>query len=332
MAAELRALDPHLQLTVYGLESAMFRGRPRNPAIVGALEELGLQLLPEPPVIHADTIVLHNPACLKADLVLRPRLSAGRILVVTHENFLRPGGREGFDIRHCLDLISGRIAGGEMLLAPVSASNRAGVADWLAQNPDQRWSLAPDDWSNICDQSLIAPTPNPRDRRGRHSRAGFEKFPADRVLASPVSRRMPIAVPSSARTTCCPTRRLFRRTCELLPFGSIKVSEFLASIDFFVYFTHPLWRESFGRAIAEAIAAGKLVITDPITAENFGPGVIGDDGSGIDLIIHEHVVHPTRYAAAVRLAQTGLAAYRPDHVVPRMLAVLDRAKAVDALL
>ena len=63
---------------------------------------------------------------------------------------------------------------------------------------------------------------------------------------------------------------------QLLPFGAIKVADFLASIDFFVYFTHPLWRESFGRAIAEAIAAGKLVITDPATAEAFGPGVIAE--------------------------------------------------------
>ena len=35
------------------------------------------------------------------------------------------------------------------------------------------------------------------------------------------------------------------------------VDAFLASIDFFVYFTHPFLQESFGRVIGEAIAAGK---------------------------------------------------------------------------
>ena len=59
-------------------------------------------------------------------------------------------------------------------------------------------------------------------------------------------------------------------------FGAMPVPDFLASIDFFVYFTHPLLREGFGRAIAEAIAAGKLVITDEETAEPFGPGVVTD--------------------------------------------------------
>ncbi len=309
----------------------MFRGRPRNPAIVGALEELGCPLLAAPPVIHADTIVLHNPACLKFDGAFAPRLSASRILVVTHENFLRPGGREGFDIRHCLDLIAGRIAGGEMLLAPVSASNRVGVAAWLDQNAGQRWRLAPDDWSNICDQTLIAPTPDPRDRRGRHSRPGFEKFPPIASLRQqfpPHADRCAIL----GADYLIPEAEGLPSHCQLLPFGSTEVSDFLAGIDFFVYFTHPLWRESFGRGIAEAIAAGKLVITDRETAENFGPGVIGDDGSGVDHIIHEHVVHPSRYVAAVRRAQSGLAAYRPDRVVPRMLALLDQTKAVDVLL
>ena len=51
-----------------------------------------------------------------------------------------------------------------------------------------------------------------------------------------------------------------------LRFGEMDVASFLGEIDFFVYFTNPMWRESFGRVIVEAIAAGKLVITDPGTA------------------------------------------------------------------
>jgi hypothetical protein len=102
----------------------------------------------------------------------------------------------------------------------------------------------------------------------------------------------------------------------------MKVPDFLAAIDFFVYFTHPLWRESFGRAIAEAIAAGKLVITDPDTAEPFGPGVIATDGSDIDGIVAAHIAEPDRYAAAVRRAQHDLAAHRPDAVVARIKPLL----------
>ena len=110
------------------------------------------------------------------------------------------------------------------------------------------------------------------------------------------------------------------------------VPEFLAGIDFFVYFTHPLLRESYGRAIAEAVAAGKLVITDPDTAEAFGPGVVADGGEGVDGIVAAHIADPGRYAAAVLRAQADLARYRPEPVVARLLALIESEVAVDAFL
>jgi hypothetical protein len=41
-----------------------------------------------------------------------------------------------------------------------------------------------EDWINICDFPFAPPTPAPRDRRGRHSRPGFEKFPLPRTWTS----------------------------------------------------------------------------------------------------------------------------------------------------
>lgn len=330
VAAEIRALAPLVRLSVYGIASAMFRDRPANPAIVAALADLGLRLLPEPPVVHADTIVVHNPAFLKFDDRLRPRLSAARTLVVTHENLLRPGGGEGFDAGHCLGLIAERVAGGETWLAPVSAGNRAGVADWLARNPGLGWRLTADDWPNICDAPHLAPTPAPRDRRGRHSRPGWEKFPPLAALARqfpPEAERCAIL----GADTLLLDRSALPGHWQLLPFGSVPVAGFLAGIDFFVYFTHPLWRESFGRSIAEAIAAGKLVITDPATAAAFGPGVVADDGDHVDRIVEAHVAHPARYAAQVRRAQADLAAHRPEAAVARLRALIEPGMA-DALL
>ena len=331
VAAEIRALAPRLNLAVYGIESAMFRDRPVNPAVVVALEEVGQRLLPVPPVIHADTIVFHNPTCLRFDGRLAPRLSAARTVVVTHENFLRPGGCEGFDVTHCLGLIADRVAGGEMILAPVSAGNRSSVAAWLARTPGCGWRLAPDDWPNICDQPMLPPTANPRDRRGRHSRPGFEKFPSLAAMQAqfpPHAERCAIL----GADTLLRERERLPSHWELLPFGSVKVADFLASIDFFVYFTHPLWRESFGRAMAEAIAAGKLVITDPAAAEPFGPGVIADDGSKIDRIVAQHVADPGRYAAAVRRAQTDLEGYAPASVTARLLQLIELEMVANVVL
>jgi hypothetical protein len=331
VAAEIRALAPRVHLAVFALATGMFVERPVNPAIAAALDERGLSLVPAPAVVRADTIVLHNPGCLKFDDRLAPRLSAARVVVVTHENFLRPGGTEGFDVGHCLDLIEARIAGGERLLAPVSATNRANVAAWLAHRPEPGWQLAADDWPNICDQPFLAPTPRPRDRRGRHSRPGFEKFPplaALRLQYPPHAERCAIL----GADTLLLDAESVQPHWELLRFGAMKVPDFLASIDFFVYFTHPLLRESYGRAIAEAIAAGKLVITDPETAQNFGPGVIAANGGEVDRIVAGHIADPGRYAAAVRRAQADLAAFRPEPVVARLTALLEPEGTVDALL
>lgn len=122
------------------------------------------------------------------------------------------------------------------------------------------------------------------------------------------------------------------RHWQLLRFGAMPVDDFLASIDVFVYFTHPLWRESYGRAITEAIAAGKLVITDAATAEPFGEGVIAAATAEIDQVIAAHIASPALYAARVLRAQADLAAHRPEAVLDRILPLLEPQEAVGALL
>lgn len=321
VAAEIRALAPHVTLRVAALATRMFRDRPVHPEIARALEDTGIALLARPPVVRADAIVLHNPAALKLETALRPRLSAARTIVVTHENLTRPGGRESFDVGHCLGLVAGRSVAGERLLAPVSAWNRRGVADWLAERPEAGWRIAGDDWPNILGLPFVAPTDRPRDRRGRHSRPGFEKFPGLAALMAQFPAHAERCAILGADLLLA-DREAVPGHWELLPFGAVPVEDFLAGLDFFVYFTNPAWRESFGRAIAEAIAAGKLVITDPETAAAFGPGVIADDGRGVDAIVAAHVADPGRYAAAVRRAQADLVRHRPEAVVPRLLALL----------
>ena len=331
VAAEIRALAPYVRLSVVALGTRMFGDSPPHPEIVRALDEAGLDLLPEPTVVRADTIVLHNPSALKFDTGLGPRLSAARVIAVTHENFLRPGGSEGFDVGHCLALVAARAAGGELLLAPVSVANRATVASWLAERPAAGWSLARRDWPNIVGHPFAEPTARPRDRRGRHSRPGFEKFPPLAELRAQFPAHAERCALLGADTLMLDGAALPPHW-QLHRFGTMAVDDFLAGLDFFVYFTNPLWRESFGRAIAEAIAAGKLVITDPDTAGTFGPGVIADDGRGVDAIVAAHVADPRRYAAAVRRAQADLASHRPDAVVARLLPLLDPDLPADAAL
>jgi glycosyltransferase involved in cell wall biosynthesis len=114
---------------------------------------------------------------------------------------------------------------------------------------------------------------------------------------------------------------------EVFGFGTMGVDEFLAGIDFFVYFTNPMWRESFGRVIVEAIAAGKVVITDPGTAEAFGPSVVASDGTDVDRIIQGFIADKARYVDFVERAQERLSTYSPGAFVERVKALIRHATA-----
>jgi hypothetical protein len=326
-AAEIRALADVVDLRVVAVETAMFGGRTVHPSLEAALADHGLELVWQPPVVHADTIVVHNPSCLRFDDALTVRMSCARGVVVTHENFLRPNGSQAFDVESCLELLEAALVCGERVLAPVSPHNRRTVAEWLARER-RGWALAPHDWFNIVDSELRPPTPRPRDRRGRHSRPGFEKFPALEVMRAhfPPHAEACIILGGDGlllEPTAIPAHWDVRR------FGAGDVAAFLREIDFFVYFTNPLWRESFGRVVAEAIAAGKVVITDPATATSFGDAVIACDGDGddVDRIIAELVAAPGRYAEIVARAQAALARFRPEAFVARVLDQLPLADA-----
>ncbi len=311
VARELRAVAPHARVEVHAVASAMFPGRPVAPALAAALDDLGLALHRDARRIAADRVILHNPSFLKFDTVFPARIVAGELIAVTHENFLRPGGHETHDVARCLDLIDRASLALQKSLAPISPHNRASVAAWRAAHPGHgHWNVLADDWFNICDFTLAAPTPTPRDRRGRHSRPGFEKFPAlaDLDLCFPRHAEANVILGADLLGDAVATRPHW----EAIPFDGIDLADYFARIDFMVYFTAPTYRESFGRVLAEGIAAGKVVITDPDTASIFGDAVIAARPAEVDAIVAAFVADPARYAAQVARAQARLADFSAE--------------------
>lgn len=307
-------------LQVFAITSAMFKDRPSHPEIDRALADLNLTMVWDPKLINADVIVLHNPACLKFNTSFAPKLVCDTLVVVTHENFTTPAGKLGFDVDNCLDLIDGQTLAAHKILAPVSAYNRETVAAW--QPDDSDWVLSDLSWSNICDFDQSPPKSQPEDRRGRHSRPGFEKFP-DRAT-------MDVLYPAHAAHNAILGADIFidddpPRHWTLFKFREMAVDHFLESLDFFVYFTNPNWRESFGRVIGEAIAAGKLVLTDPQTAKTFGNGVIGLNPGDVDACIAKHIADPGLYARTIRRAQTSLGQFSADRFRERAATIIDTA-------
>lgn len=295
----------------------MFGDSPANPALLAEIDRLGLRMEWASDRVTADVIILHNPLFLKFQSNLGVRLVCRKLIVVTHENFLLPGGSEAFDVAKCLSAIERATICASKVLAPVSDRNRRFVQKWV-ERTDADWGLAEHNWINICDSEIVVPTQVPRDRRGRHSRPGPEKFPNNDVLLS--------LFPSSAEYCGilggdgligpgAPEH------WDLIPFNGKPVAEFLRGFDFFVYFTNPRIAESFGMVVAEAVSAGKLVITDSASAETFGAGVIGSTVNDVESCIAKHVNNPQLYCTQVKKAQEFLTAFSSERFRGTALAI-----------
>ncbi|MGL4279765.1 MAG: hypothetical protein ACRCS0_05320 [Albidovulum sp.] len=324
VAAEVKIAARFGQVTVHAVESSMFRERTLAPVLATAFDDLGIEPVWDAPVISADLVILHNPAFLKFERDFGARIICRDLIVVTHENFERPGGADGFNAAGCLALIDRATLALRKHIAPVSAANRRTLAGWYARfGAPAGWQMLAEDWFNICAFATLPPTATPADRRGRHSRAGFEKFPSLDVLdlCFPAHAGANVILGADSLIAMGTARPHWR----LLPFGALAVEDYFGMIDFMVYFTAPAWRESFGRVLAEAMAAGKVVITDPATAESFGGGVIGAAPEEVDAIVARHVEEPTRYHAQVAHGQAALAQFSAEAFAAMFGAACERA-------
>jgi len=274
---------------VAALRTRMFADRPLHIELARTCADLGIEIELDLKTIADDVIVFHNPSFLKFETGDLPRLMCDFALIVNHENLLTPQGLEGFDVGHCLGLLDEALLCRQAQMAAVSPYNRSTIENWQATQ-DNPWQIAPALWPNIIDLPRANPNARPQDRRGRHSRVGAAYW-------------------------------------HIHKFRSLSVDRFLSMIDFFVYFTHPALQESFGRVLAEAIAAGKMVITDPATAQTFGPGVMGCSIEQVDGIIQSHIADPKAYVECVRQAQAGLDAFAPAQFLANVRKIFDEGQA-----
>ena len=328
VAAELDAVAPLTRIEVHAFKSRMFKGDTVAKSLAKALDRNQLRIIWDARQIAADTVIVHNPSFLKFENDARLRILTRHLVVVAHENFTRPGDAQSFDVAGCLSRLADGSLAVRRTLAPISPWNRETVLGWLADRPERDvWSVLPGDWHNIFAASYTKPTDAPGDRRGRHSRPGFEKFPPLDAMDKCFPEAAKANVILGADNWI--SGEVHRPHWTLLPFQSIEIEDYFSMIDFMVYFTATTWRESFGRVLAEAIAAGKLVISDPGTAATFGGGVIAARPDEVDDIIRRFIERPRDYGAHVRQAQEKLGAFAPDAFLMAQAAIfgLDRDAA-----
>ena len=159
--------------------------------------------------------------------------------------------------------------------------------------------LTADDWVEIID-----PEPWTVDRTdtvdperpviGRHSRPSRTKWPAtadDLLAAYPDDGSVRVRVLGGVEGV----REVLGREprgWEILPFGAMSASEFLAGIDVFVYYHHPDLVEAFGRTVLEALASGAVVVLPPHFEPLFGSACLYADPEGVAPIVERLYADP----------------------------------------
>lgn len=89
---------------------------------------------------------------------------------------------------------------------------------------------------------------------------------------------------------------------EVLPYGAEDTRAFLRSIDFFVYYDHPVSMEAFGRSILEAIASGVVVVLDPKYEPVFGPAAVYASPEDAPEVIRRYAADPGAFRDQVAKA------------------------------
>ncbi|GAA0570791.1 hypothetical protein GCM10010172_64060 [Paractinoplanes ferrugineus] len=243
--------------------------------------------------VTARVLLIRQPRIFTSEPAGVPRVKAGHTIVVLNQ----PPGDERHEQRYYVfDEVRERISrlfGGDIVWAPISSQVRDNV-----QQVAPRTTLPDTDWHEIIDiDDWVAPprVPGPVPVIGRHGRPDEVKWPrdpAELLRAYPDTGEVKVRILGGGEIG---VRRLGRtpRNWDVVEFGAESPQDFLASLDFFVYFHDKDWKEAFGRTILEAMASGVPVVVGPHFRSIFGNAALYTDPAGVrDLVRRLHADRP----------------------------------------
>jgi hypothetical protein len=298
VASEVRALrQGDHRVALYQLNSSILaEGRAWNDRIFALVEDGSAAVLPPDAAACCHVLFVHSPWLFVQPPEKQAQIKSGLRVLVTHHTPTDGNGHLNYDPA-VVDRHAEQAFGGPFVWAPISpvcrnSFDRAGM-------PQPRLR---EDWSNVV---FVGDWGQARSRLlgdrpvlGRHSRPQLEKWPATRadLLAGypndPDIEVRLLGVDDKARALFEP----LPSNWTVWEFNEIPVKDFLAGIDFFVYFHRPDWIETFGLTIAEAAAAGCVVITHPYLEKTFGKAALYCSPENAPALVRKSAQDPRRFA------------------------------------
>lgn len=244
--------------------------------------------------IRARLAVLRHPTVFQTMSALPVDVQAETAVLVANNTAADGTGAIHYDADAVTDAVV-RVLGVKPLWAPISATVRSSLAGSGSAH------LAAQDWVNVIDVDEWhvdrAGGAHPLPVIGRHSRPQPSKWPdtrRDLLAAYPDDDSVVVRVLGGAE----PARRLLGEVPErwlVEEFGARSPRDFLADVDFFVYFHRSDLIEAYGRTIMEAMASGAVVVLPEHFRANFGDAALYAAPSDVARIVSDLTGDRERY-------------------------------------
>ena len=302
--------------------------RPLDPLLARHVKAKRTTLLSAPvQSVSTRLLCLRHPAVIPGSLEKLKGVSAGRVLVIVDRAPADGAGGLVYD-PHVLHALLEQRFPGKVYWAPISGVCRQNLKSAAPNLPtlDFDWInfIYPDEW-----QGAKRKPPGKIPVIGRHGRAAWDKWPDNRqtlFAAYPPTTDIKVRLMGTGD-------RLEELAGQLpsnwttLDWNEVSVPKFLQSLDFFVYYHHSLWVETFGRTILEAIASGCVTILPEYLRQTFGDAAIYAPPERVRAILSSFQTSPNKYLAQSRLGQR----LASEHFGPEaFLSVVRRALASHA--
>ncbi len=278
----------------------------------------GVHLVSPSEPLRAGLLIIRHPKAMATAASRFPQIQAEQVVMVANHPAVDAAGHAEYDV--ALADARARAAFGA---APVWAPISSVVRESLAQDAESI-VLRAEDWPNIFGRLPAAgPARSPGDGVpviGRHSRPQREKWPdtrEDLLAAYPDADDVRVEILGGAEIPQTILGELPARW-NVLPFGEEEPSEFLRRVDFWVFMHHPSWREAFGRAAMEALAAGCVVVLPPYLETVYGDAALYATPHEVRGIVQECWDSPEMFRRQAQAGRDYVARYGPQAHLRRL--------------